>query len=118
MPKALPVLDVTSPICCAPVAAAPMDAGVALQVALRLKALADPTRVRIVSLLLTDPDGEVCTCDLAEHVGLTEATTSHHLGQLKRAGLVVPTRRGANVFYAVRRDALSALAGVLDPACC
>src|SRR3712207_7509429 len=52
VPKALPVIDTTTPICCAPVAAAPMDAGAALEVAVRLKALAAPVRVRLMSLLL------------------------------------------------------------------
>jgi DNA-binding transcriptional ArsR family regulator len=116
MPKALPVLDTTAPVCCAPVAAAPMAEGAAIEVALRLKALADPARLRLLSLLLTQD--EVCTCDLAPTVGLTEATVSHHLGQLRKAGLVTGERRGMNVFYRARREALGALVRVLDPACC
>ena len=118
MPKALPVLDVTSPICCAPVAAGPMSEDAALGLALRLKALADPTRVRIMSMLLAAPGSEICTCDLAVAVGLSEPTTSHHLAQLKKAGLVVGSRRGTNVFYRAQSEALSALCRVLDPACC
>jgi len=118
MPKALPVLDVTSPICCAPVAAGPMGEDAALGLALRLKALADPTRVRIMSMLLAAPGTEICTCDLAVAVGLSEPTTSHHLAQLKKAGLVVGSRRGTNVFYRAQSEALSALCRVLDPACC
>ena len=118
MPKALPVLDVTSPICCAPVAAGPMSEDAALGLALRLKALADPTRVRIMSMLLAAPGPEICTCDLAVAVGLSEPTTSHHLAQLKKAGLVVGSRRGTNVFYRAQSEALSALCRVLDPACC
>src|SRR3954452_4726587 len=97
VPKALPVLDTSAPICCAPVAAAPMDADTALEVALRLKALADPVRVRLVSLLLSTD--QLCTCDLAPAVGVTEATVSHHLSVLKKAGLVdAGERRGMNVF--------------------
>lgn len=118
MPKALPVLDVTEPICCAPVAAGRMDERAALGVALRLKAIADPTRVRLLAILLAEPAGEVCTCDLAVEVGLTDATVSHHLGQLRRAGLVEGTRRGMNVYYHARRESLGALCRVLDPACC
>jgi DNA-binding transcriptional ArsR family regulator len=118
MPRTLPTIDVSSPICCTPVAASPMDDAAALEVALRLKALAEPTRVRIMSMLLTDPAGEVCTCDLAAAVGLSEATTSHHLAQLRKAGLVEGTRRGMNVFYTARVDSLGALCRVLDPACC
>lgn len=117
MPKTLPVLDTTAPICCAPVAAAPMAEADALEVALRLKALADPVRVRLMSLLLAAD--EVCTCDLAPAVGLTEATVSHHLSALKKAGLITDgERRGMNVFYRARRDSLVALCRVIDPNCC
>lgn len=117
MPKALPVIDASAPICCTPVAAGPMDDEAALEVAVRLKALADPVRVRLVSMLLTA--GEVCTCDLAPAVGLTEATVSHHLSVLRRAGLITDgERRGMNVYYRARRDALGALCRVIDPDCC
>jgi len=117
MPKALPMIDTTAPICCAPVAAAPMDERAALEVAVRLKALAEPVRLRLISLLLSRD--EVCTCDLAPAVGLTDGTVSHHLSVLKKAGLISEgERRGMNVYYQARRESLSALAGVLDPACC
>ena len=117
MPKALPVIDATAPICCSPVAAAPMDADDALEVAVRLKALADPVRVRLMSLLLAAD--EVCTCDLAPAVGVTEATVSHHLTVLRKAGLIDDgERRGMNVYYRARRDSLGALCRVIDPTCC
>jgi DNA-binding transcriptional ArsR family regulator len=116
MPKALPVIDTTAPVCCAPVAAAPIAQEAALEIALRLKALADPVRLRLMSLLLTSE--EVCTCDLAPAVGLTDATVSHHLGQLRKAGLIEGERRGMNVYYRARRDALCALVRVIDPDCC
>ncbi len=116
MPKALPVLDTTAPVCCAPVASAAMTEDAAIEVALRLKALADPARLRLMSLLLTRD--EVCTCDLAPVLGLSEATVSHHLGQLRRAGLVQGERRGMNVWYRARRESLGALVRVLDPDCC
>lgn len=117
MPRALPVIDTTAPICCAPVAAAPMDAGTALEVAVRLKALADPVRVRLMSMLLAAE--EVCTCELAPAVGVTEGTVSHHLSVLRRAGLIDDgVRRGMNVYYRARRDSLGALCRVLDPGCC
>ena len=117
MPKALPVIDTTAPICCAPVGAAPMTEDDALEVALRLKALADPVRVRLMSMLLAGD--EVCTCDLAPAVGVTEATVSHHLSVLKKAGLVSEgERRGMNVFYTARRESLGALCRVIDPNCC
>jgi ArsR family transcriptional regulator, arsenate/arsenite/antimonite-responsive transcriptional repressor len=117
MPKALPVIDTSSPICCTPVAAAPMSEDDALEVALRLKAIADPVRVRLMSLLLSRD--EVCTCDLAPAVGLTEATVSHHLSVLKRAGLIsAGERRGMNVYYRARRESIEALCRVIDPNCC
>ncbi len=118
MPKTLPVLDLTAPVCCAPVSAAPLDDEAALQIALRLKALADPVRIKLMSILLTADAGKVCTCDLATAVGLAESTTSHHLGQLKKAGMVIATRDGMNVFYAAHSDALDALRLTLDPRCC
>ena len=54
MPKTLPVIDMTDPICCAPVSASPLDDAAALEIALRLKALADPARIKLMSILLTD----------------------------------------------------------------
>ncbi|OMC49159.1 transcriptional regulator [Mycobacterium sp. IS-2888] len=118
MPKTLPTVDVSAPVCCSPVAAGPVDDSAALEIALRLKALADPVRVKLVSLLFSSEAGEVCNCDLAAAVGLGESTVSHHLSQLRRAGLVASERRGMNVYHRPRRDALDALRAVLDPNCC
>src|SRR5690348_7520885 len=95
MPKTLPLIDTTAPVCCPPVAVAPMSEDAALEVAVRLKALADPVRLRLMSMLLTSD--EVCTCDMAPAVGLTDATVSHHLTQLRKAGLIEGQRRGMNV---------------------
>lgn len=118
MPKALPVIDVSGPICCEPVSAAPMSDAAALELALRLKALADPVRLKLVSILLTDSGDGVCTCDLATGVDLAESTVSYHLGQLRKAGMVDSERRGMNVYYRARAESLDALRGVLDPNCC
>src|SRR5689334_8086534 len=117
MPKALPLLDVSAPVCCSPLASGAMDESAALEVALRLKALADPVRVRLMSLVLAAEEG-ACTCDLAPAVGLTEATVSHHLKQLREAGLVEGTRDGMNVYYRPLRDNLTALCRTIDPTCC
>ncbi|WP_433762115.1 Rv2640c family ArsR-like transcriptional regulator [Nocardia sp. CA-135398] len=108
----------SAPVCCAPVAAAPVDENAALEVALRLEAIADPARIRLMSLLLTSPHGAENGGDLATAVGLSESTVSHHLAQLRTAGLVESERRGMNTFHRARRDALSALCVVLDPNCC
>ena len=94
-----------------------MDPAAAQEVAVRLKALADPVRVRLMSLLLAAD--EVCTCDLAPAVQLTEATVSHHLAVLRKAGLIsTGERRGMNVYYRARRESLGALVCVLDADCC
>jgi DNA-binding transcriptional ArsR family regulator len=115
VPKTLPLIEDASPLCCAPLAPtaaiAPADA---LALAQRLRALADPTRVQLVSLLLTNAGHEACTCNLAPAVGLSEPTVSHHLKQLHEAGLVTKERRGMNVYYRVEPEALQAIARVLD----
>lgn len=118
MPKALPMIDMSAPVCCAPVASGPMSDDDALAVALRLKALADPARVKIMSYLFGSSSGEENSGDLAAALGLSESTVSHHLSQLRRAGLVESDRRGMNVFHRPHRDALGALCVVLDPNCC
>jgi ArsR family transcriptional regulator, arsenate/arsenite/antimonite-responsive transcriptional repressor len=118
MPKALPVIDMSAPVCCAPVAAGPMSDDDALQIAMRLKAIADPVRVKIMSYLFSSSAGEVISGDLADVLGLTESTVSHHLTQLRKAGLVNSDRRGMNVFHRVRPEAMQALCAVLDPTCC
>lgn len=69
-----------------------------------------------MSLILVG-DG-CCTCDLAPAVELSEATVSHHLRQLREAGLIEGTKVGTNVFYRARRESLSALVRVIDPECC
>jgi ArsR family transcriptional regulator, arsenate/arsenite/antimonite-responsive transcriptional repressor len=118
MPKSLPTIDISAPVCCAPVAAGPISDEDALHVALRLKAIADPARVKIMSHLLSSASGEENSGDLAKILGLTESTVSHHLNQLRRAGLVESDRRGMNVYHRPHRDALGALCVVLDPNCC
>ncbi|MCW2544738.1 MAG: ArsR family transcriptional regulator [Frankiales bacterium] len=117
-PRALPVIDTSDPVRCAPLASGSLDAADALQIAVRLKALADPARVQLMSILLADKEAGVCTCDLAPAVGLSEATVSHHLKQLREAGLVEGTRKGTNVYYRPDAEALGALCRIIDPTCC
>lgn len=118
MPKTLPELDVSGPLDGCSIASGALRGEAALHVALRLKALADPVRILIVSMLLAAGDAGGCTCDLAPAVGLSEATVSHHLRQLREAGFVVGTRDGANVRYRAQPLALSALCRAIDPDCC
>lgn len=110
---ALPVVDQAA--CCAPLAQAPLDQAQAEDLAVRLKALADPGRLRLLSLLMAAPDGEACTCDLTEPLGLSQPTVSHHLKRLTEAGLVTGERRGSWTYYRVDTDALAAAAQVLAP---
>jgi ArsR family transcriptional regulator len=119
MPKPLPVIDPTpaAGACCAPLTTAPLSVEQAGDLATRLKALADPTRLRLLSLMLASPDREACTCDLTEPLGLTQPTVTHHLRKLAAAGLVVPERRVGNfTYYRVVTDALGEVAGLLAPA--
>ena len=118
MPKALPVLDTTAPVRCAPLAAGSISEYAALHVALRMKALGEPVRVRLLSLVLAAGEAGICTCDLAPALGLTEGTVSHHLGRLRDAGLVEGTRVGMNVYYRPVLSSLAALCRVIDPECC
>lgn len=119
MPKSLPVLTDTSPICCEPLNTdRMMPIPDALALAHRLRALSDPARIQLVSLLLTEPDQESCTCLLAPAVGLSEPTVSHHLKQLLDAGIVTKERRGINVYYRLVPESVKAVARVLDLDCC
>ena len=115
MPKPLPLLDPvnTAAACCAPLSQAPLSAIDAQQIATRLKALADPARLRLLSLLLASDGQEACTCELTEPLRLSQPTVSHHLKKLAEAGIITGERRGVWTYYSVVPDALSALAQVL-----
>jgi ArsR family transcriptional regulator len=93
--------------------AAAVDAADAAQLARAFKALGDPTRVRLVSLIAAQPGGEACVCDLTEPVGLSQPTVSHHLKLLVEAGLLMREQRGKWAYYRVVDDAFGALAGAL-----
>ncbi len=77
------------------------------------KALGDPTRVRLLSLIAASQGGEACICDMTEVVGLSQPTVSHHMRQLVDAGLVTREQRGKWAYYAIVSDALNALGGSL-----
>jgi ArsR family transcriptional regulator, arsenate/arsenite/antimonite-responsive transcriptional repressor len=99
--------------CCAPLTAAPLQPAQADQMAPMFKALADPVRLRLLSLI-TSANGESCVCDLTAAFDLTGPTISHHLKVLREAGLVDSQRRGTWVWYRPRPDALKQLAALLD----
>jgi ArsR family transcriptional regulator len=113
-PTALPVLDDTE-VCCAGVARGALDAVEAQALARMFKALGDPTRVRLLSLIAAHPEREACICDLIEPVGLSQPTVSHHMKQLVDAGLVVREQRGRWAFYRLVEERLLALSGALRP---
>ncbi len=81
-------------------------------VAERFKVLADPTRVRLLNLLIRNP--ELCVCDLNANFDLSQPTISHHLGLLKKAGLVDCDVRGRWCFYRVNKDAVAELGTILE----
>ena len=95
--------------CCTPLAREPMSADRAGQVATLLKALADPVRVRLMSLVLSHEGGEACVCDLLPAFDLSQPTISHHLKVLHETGLLDREKRGVWVYYQARPEALEAL---------
>jgi ArsR family transcriptional regulator len=109
LPRGGPVSD-DDFACCTPLTGTAMSTEQAEQVAPLLKALADPVRLRLVSLIASSAGGEACVCDLNEAFDQTQATISHHLKVLHSAGLLDREKRGVWVYYAVRPEALSAVA--------
>ena len=110
--KVLPLLDDLA-ACCSPVTSGVLDAVAADRLAHMFKALGDPTRVRLLSLISAHADSEACICDLTEPVGLSQPTVSHHMKQLVDAGLVTREQRGKWAYYRVVDETLSALADAL-----
>ncbi len=100
--------------CCAPIGAGQLAARDAGLLSRQFAALADPVRLRILSVLATAPGGAICACDLTGPVGKSQPTVSHHLKALKAAGLVTTQRDGKNIWYAVVPAALEALREVLS----
>ena len=95
--------------CCTPLAREPMSAEHAAQVAPMLKAVADPVRLRLLSLVLSHEGGEACVCDLQPAFDLSQPTISHHLKVLHDAGLLDREKRGVWVYYQARPAAMEAL---------
>ena len=106
----LPIEQVTA--CCAPLATAPLSEDDAARLAGVLKVVADPTRLRLLSLIASNPEGEVCVCDLTAPLGLSQPTISHHLKVMAGAGLVEREKRGVWAYYRPVPDALENLAQI------
>lgn len=101
------------PACCTPLLAAPLDGDAAEELAVAFKALADPVRLRLLSLIAAASAGTACSCDLEEPVGKSQPTVSHHLSVLADAGLITKERVGRWVNCTVVPERLSALRDVL-----
>jgi ArsR family transcriptional regulator len=99
--------------CCPPLLAEPLSVDDAEHLATALKAVADPARLRILSLIQSQPDGEACVCHLTEPLELSQGTVSHHLRVLREAGLVERDQRGSWAFYRVVPESLTALRTLL-----
>ena len=97
----------------APLARQPLTAQAAAELAVKLKALSDPVRLRLLSVVASHAGGEACVCDLSVGIDLTQPTISHHLKILRTAGLLDSERRGSWVYYRVIPQALQRLSDVL-----
>ncbi len=106
---------VTTTECCSPVTEQLMTAAEAEGLAASLKAIADPTRLRLISLVAAQPDAEACVCDLIDPVGLSQPTVSHHLKILVDAGILSREQRGKWAYYGLVDGALASIARPLLP---
>ncbi len=111
MATALELTDVSA--CCSSLVKEPMGAEDAERMAATLKALADPTRLRLLSIVASSADQEACVCDLTEPVGLSQPTVSHHLKVLTEAGFLTRSKRGTWAYYRLQPGALTDVAGLL-----
>jgi ArsR family transcriptional regulator len=99
---------------CPPLLEEPLAQDDAEQLAGALKVLADPARLRLLSLIQAQPEHEACVCNLTEPLGLSQPTVSHHLKVLLQAGLVEREQRGSWAYFRVKPEPLAALRGVLS----
>jgi ArsR family transcriptional regulator len=117
MPKSsLTLTPVQTVACCSPLSREPLSQHAAEQIAPLLKALADPVRLRLMSLVASHEGGEACVCDLNDAFDLSQPTISHHLKVLHEAGLLEREKRGVWVYYRASGSALDGLASLIGPA--
>ena len=114
-PRTLPLAEPAS-ACCTPLTGSSLSAEQAERIVPLLKALADPVRLRLVSLIASSATGEACVCDLNEAFDQSQATISHHLKVLHSAGVLDRDKRGIWVYYAVRPEALDAVSDLFRTA--
>ncbi|WP_329081260.1 MULTISPECIES: metalloregulator ArsR/SmtB family transcription factor [unclassified Streptosporangium] len=118
--QALPIVnlagaDEAGQACCAPLVCEPLNAAEAEELAPLFKAIADPVRLRLLSLIACHEGGEACVCDLTGAFEVTGPTISHHLKVLRTAGLIDCERRGTWVYYWVNPGVLERLSAILGP---
>lgn len=117
MPTSLPLIEPTElAACCSPVTGGIVTDTTAETLARMFKALGDPTRVKLLSMIAAAEGGEACICDMTEPVGLSQPTVSHHMKQLVVAGLATREQRGRWAYYRIVPEVLQSLAGALAPA--
>jgi ArsR family transcriptional regulator len=115
-PGVLSLTPVQAAACCSPLDRAPLSRDEAERIAPLLKALADPVRLRLMSLVASHEGGEACVCDLNDAFELSQPTISHHLKVLHEAGLLDRDKRGVWVYYRARTEALANLGTLIgDP---
>lgn len=109
----LELTPVETVACCSPLAQEPLSSEQAERIAPLLKALADPVRLRLLSLVASHADGEACVCDLGDAFDLSQPTISHHLKVLHDVGLLDRSKRGVWVYYSIKREALGDLGALI-----
>ncbi|MEV0390801.1 metalloregulator ArsR/SmtB family transcription factor [Nonomuraea sp. NPDC050643] len=107
--------DAQDTACCAPIARQPLSEGEAAELAVLLKAVADPVRLRLLSMIGSHAGGEACVCDLTDAFDLTAPTISHHLKVLRTAGLIGSQRRGTWVYYWIIPGQVARLGALFTP---
>lgn len=113
MGTVLDVADVSPAACCAPLVREPLSAEEAGQLATTMKALADPARLRLLSIVAASENAEACVCDLIEPVGLSQPTVSHHLKILTTAGFLERSKRGTWAYFKLVPGALDRVSQLL-----
>lgn len=108
--------DVSGAACCAPLVCKPLSEHEAAELAPLFKAIADPVRLRLLSLIACHEGGEACVCDLTAAFDLTPPTISHHLKVLRQAGLIDSERRGTWVYYWIKPEVLARMSALIGPA--
>jgi ArsR family transcriptional regulator, arsenate/arsenite/antimonite-responsive transcriptional repressor len=100
--------------CCSPLVSEPLDEDQAAELSRVFKALGDPVRLRLFSLVASYQGGEACVCDISGFFDVSQPTISHHLKVLREAGLLTSERRATWVYYRVVPETLAKLSGLLS----